>query len=471
MNRSNSNKGRGKQGSPASVVIASFCALCFVSMLPWGEITGNRLKNFNLFSDIIHSTSAEYVTEEIIDPALSKALADNEQILINTEPVERKRDSIIITSSEAEGHCSEFLSPRVDGFMALEDYSGGVAVSRLRNAAESGTLRCAMIGDSYIEGDIFAGSIRRRLQDLYGGEGVGYVPMTSAVAGFRRTVRIKSKGFSACDIRNELKDSLHTLPGEYFRAARGAEVSFKGEKGGYHTGAWSRSRIIFTAPQSGVISTSTDGQNWIEHTVEASEKPQCISVDGLTSRFDVRCDIDGLIVFGAWLDSPSGVSYDCMSLRGYSGISHRNMSISTSRSIAEWVDYDLIVIEYGMNALSSQQTDYTPYGNIMKRVLLRLKACYPDAAIIMLGVGDRGQKQGTSIASLPTTAALVDAQRSASRDVGVMFWDTREAMGGEDAIVEWRERGLVNADYIHLNNKGGEEMSAIFVESLMRVLQ
>ena len=52
-----------------------------------------------------------------------------------------------------------------------------------------------------------------------------------------------------------------------------------------------------------------------------------------------------------------------------------------------------------------------------------------------------------------------------------MFWDTREAMGGEDAIVEWRERGLVNADYIHLNNKGGEEMSAIFVESLMRVLQ
>ena len=135
MNRSNSNKGRGRQGSPASVVIASFCALCFVSMLPWGEITGNRLKNFNLFSDIIHSTSAEYVTEEIIDPALSRALADNEQILINAEPVERKRDSIIIASAEAERHCTAFLSPRVDGLMALEDYSGGVAVSRLQNPA------------------------------------------------------------------------------------------------------------------------------------------------------------------------------------------------------------------------------------------------------------------------------------------------------------------------------------------------
>ena len=72
---------------------------------------------------------------------------------------------------------------------------------------------------------------------------------------------------------------------------------------------------------------------------------------------------------------------------------------------------------------------------------------------------------------MATAPAMISAQRDAARKAHCLFWDTREAMGGEDAIVEWRERGLVNADYIHLNNKGGEEMSAIFVESLMRVLQ
>lgn len=92
-----------------------------------------------------------------------------------------------------------------------------------------------MIGDSYIEGDILSGSIRRRLQDRIGGRGVGYVPMTSAVAGFRRTVRLSSQGFTACDIRNDRLDSLHTLPGEYFRAARGATATFRGEKNGAHT--------------------------------------------------------------------------------------------------------------------------------------------------------------------------------------------------------------------------------------------
>ncbi len=88
----------------------------------------------------------------------------------------------------------------------------------------------------------------------------------------------------------------------------------------------------------------------------------------------------------------------------------------------------------------------------------------------MLGVGDRGQKQGGEVASLRTAAAIVDAQRRAAREAGVMFWDTREAMGGENAIVDWRKRGLVNADYIHLNHKGGEEMGRLFVESLKRAL-
>ena len=106
----------------------------------------------------------------------------------------------------------------------------------------------------------------------------------------------------------------------------------------------------------------------------------------------------------------------------------------------------------------------------MKNVVLRLKACYPSAVIIMLGVGDRGQKQGSEVASLPTVTAMVDAQRRAARAAGVMFWDTREARGGVNSIVDWRDRGLVNADYVHLNYKGGKEMSGIFCESLLHLI-
>jgi hypothetical protein len=32
-------------------------------------------------------------------------------------------------------------------------------------------------------------------------------------------------------------------------------------------------------------------------------------------------------------------------------------------------------------------------------------------------------------------------------------------MGGQDASVRWHERGLVNADYIHLNHQGGKALA------------
>ncbi len=461
------------------MVLAAVCTLGILSGFPWGELSGNKLKDFNLFADIMHSAPAEYVTEEIIDPALAEALTRSAEQVEENEHNQGREAPATALGAEATANDSVLqaapatpapLPSRVNGAMAIEDYSGGSALADLRSAVGSSRFRCAMIGDSYIEGDIFSGSVRKLLQDEYGGEGVGYVPMKSAVAGFRRTVRMSSEGFKACDIRNDRLDSLHTLPGEYFRAENGAHASFKGEKNGAHTAAWSSSKLVFLAPASGVISTSLDGTEWTEHPVEASPAVQCISVDAATSRFDVRCNVPGLIVFGAWLEGKDGVTFDSMSLRGYSGISHRSLSIATAREMAQWTDYDLIVVEYGMNALSSQQSDYSTYGNIMKKVLLRLKAAYPNARILMLGVGDRGQKQGGEVASLRTAAAIVDAQRRAAREAGVMFWDTREAMGGENAIVDWRKRGLVNADYIHLNHKGGEEMGRLFVESLKRAL-
>lgn len=468
----NKNEIRPSQGSPVTIVVGALCALGLLSMLPWGDMTGNRLKDFNLLADILHSAPAQYITEEIIDPALAEALAavDAEDSVDDNVAAAPTDTAAVLAVAVVPEHVYE-SSPRVDGEMVVEDYSGGEALARLRAAVASGRLRCAMIGDSYIEGDIFSSAIRRLLNERFGGAGVGYVPMTSAVAGFRRTVRLESDGFTACDIRHNRLDSLHTLPGEFFRASAGARASFKGEKNGRYTASWTRSRLLFMAPADGTISTSADGgASWTEHQVTASGEPQCIEVAGETSRFDVRCNVPGLVVFGAWLDSPAGAGVDCMSLRGYSGISHRSLSIPTARSMARWVDYDMIVVEYGMNALSSEQSDYTAYGNLMKRVLLRIQACYPDAAIVMLGVGDRGQKQGTEIASLPTVSAIVHAQRKAAREAGVMFWDMREAMGGEGSVVDWRSKGLVNADYIHLNHKGGEQMGKLFVESLTRVL-
>ena len=46
----------------------------------------------------------------------------------------------------------------------------------------------------------------------------------------------------------------------------------------------------------------------------------------------------------------------------------------------------------------------------------------------------------------------------------------RAAMGGSDAVVQWRNDKLVNADYIHLNHKGGAAMAKLLQHAIQSSL-
>lgn len=289
--------------------------------------------------------------------------------------------------------------------------------------------------------------------------------MHSDFPGFRRSVTQSDNGWTVKDIRHNSKDRVKTLSGEYCVGANGAVASFKGTKKA-HAGSWTVSRLLFLSPHNGMIKIKTGGEER-SFDIASSDGVQCLTVECETSELKILSNIDSLKVLGAWMDGSVGVSVDCMSLRGNSGASHRMLSETISREMAEYIDYDMIIVEYGMNAVSSEQTDYSSYAILMQRVVERLKLCYPNADILMLGVGDRGQKIGTEVASLPTLAAMTKTQRDCAQRTGVMFWNVREAMGGENSIVDWRNRGLVNADYIHLNHKGGAVLAEEFVKSLM----
>lgn len=62
-------------------------------------------------------------------------------------------------------------------------------------------VRIAVLGDSFIEGDIVTADVRERMQDLYGGCGVGFVPFSSPIALYRATVRHTFDGWKTYDVK------------------------------------------------------------------------------------------------------------------------------------------------------------------------------------------------------------------------------------------------------------------------------
>lgn len=468
-----------EKGYPFLIVIIAVVILLILSLVPWGDKTNNFLKDYNLIGDLFPPQEADSVLEstDMLDPALDEDLLALDDGAVAPRPT----DSVPVVAGEILALTDNLpLGPvesrdipdqvsKKNGIVLLEDYTpDGSGLRNLKNALarrETKPVRIAMMGDSYIEGDIITMELRDQMQKKYGGRGVGYVAAHSAVQGFRTTVRHSDSGWSHHPIKEAAGSHYFTIAGEYYTGSDGATITLHGIKKNEQLAAWNATRLLFIAPKSGKI-TLTVGDDVQTFDITGSPGVQNILLPVETSSVKIKSNIAGLTMLGVWLEDTNGVVVDNMSIRGDSGVSRRNTNVSLAGQMREFVDYDLIIVEFGINALSSKQTDYSKYCKIMTDVLRRLKQCYPESDFILMGIGDRGQKIHGEPHSFPTARYMVAAQRQAAKNAGVMFWDTREAMGGEDAIVRWRNDKLANGDFIHLNHAGGKRLGRTLFNSI-----
>lgn len=148
--------------------------LVLFSFIPEIKIGSFTSRKVDMLSDI-------RLVKSRLRPELQNQIAVADTISPDT--IAMKKDTIQIRKEPERIH---------DGVVLFEDYSGNESgLNHLCNAlsnSENSPVRIAFLGDSFIEADILTQDIREELQSHFGGRGVGYVPMTSMTAGFRRTV-------------------------------------------------------------------------------------------------------------------------------------------------------------------------------------------------------------------------------------------------------------------------------------------
>lgn len=421
------------------------------------------MKNFSLIRDILPDSllpSDSASTGETVDPELLKAEAVAKNLDAQGNPL--YTDTII----------GEPQPSQVNGQTVIEDYTdGSVGLYHLRRAiADPRRTRIAVVGDSYIEGDIMTQDLREMLQGAYGGTGTGYMSMYSAFPGFRRSVRQGGDGWTALPKGKKSDKRYISLSEQYFMPKGNALSTYAGVKQPAHLDTWDRSRFLFISPANTTVMTKTSG-NWTEHKITGSPDVQAIEIEGPTSEFDIKVTDPKLAGLGVWLESAGGIGVDCLSSRGKSGIALASVDRNLCRQMAKWADYDLIILEFGINALTAKQTNYDVYMSHLVEVINNVRQCYPNADIMLMGIGDRGEKKGGEVKSMSTAKFMVDAQRQAARRAHCLFWDTRAAMGGDGAIVAWASDGRANKDYIHLTHKGGKELATYLFNALQNLLK
>lgn len=340
-------------------------------------------------------------------------------------------------------------------------------------------IRIAYFGDSMIEGDLITQDLRGCMQDLFGGSGVGFVPITSIVAGFRTSVIHSFDGWTTYNLLNAAPsnhllgisgygfvpntlnqtDTVNTTNTSWVKYAT---VNRK------HIDKFYITKLLYGKSESeNFVSINgmryqLNGRKTVNELVINSEK----ACQYVNARFQCKTPLD---IFGFSLESDSGVFVDNFSFRGNSGMPITKVPQSVYSGTNECLGYDLIVLEYGLNAVSSKVTDYSWYERGMDEVIKHMQASFPNTSILLISIGDKSYRHEGVYETDPGVPFLVDAQKRMAHRNKLAFWSLYDAMGGNGSMIKWVEGDTVyaNKDYTHFNFRGAHRVGKLLFNKLM----
>ncbi len=335
-------------------------------------------------------------------------------------------------------------------------------------------VRIAVLGDSYIEGDILTSDLREALQRRFGGSGVGYLPMCSEVAGFRRSVQQQFGGWTAHNGNDHSGYSPQwaNLTGHYFMAGSGAWVSASGVRNFLsRLDTCAQSSFYCMGSGSASVTAEVNGVPQPQLSLSPAGSVATATVRGRIGRvrWTVNRSSGNLAYLGVSMDPDCGIVVDNYSLRSASGFQLYNVSPKMLSDFDAARHYDLVVVMYGLNVATSRGSNYTHYHNKMKEIIDRMKAAMPRTGFLVVGCSDRAERSGGSLKTMRGVLGLINTQQRLAYDCHVAFWNLYEAMGGEGSIVAMvnaRPR-MANLDYTHINWNGGHHLASIMADAIV----
>jgi lysophospholipase L1-like esterase len=333
-------------------------------------------------------------------------------------------------------------------------------------------VRIGWFGDSMIEGDLLTQTMRRRMQKMVGGYGVGFVAIQSITAGFRISVHHHWSGtwdeesFKNNSFKNPLFLSGHT----WYSADGTVEMTDATISDTDKIQVLQKNLICGPLAQRASITVNGRAVDFTP-----SKKFNVIPLEeGKGHHVSVSVSNSSLPVYGISFEPVTGVVVDNFSFRGISGIELAKLDSDLLASIDEQHYYDLIVIEYGANLMfRANDKDYSWYRRNMTKTLLKLRHAMPHTEFLLICTTDRAFRYDGGWASAIGIDSIVKTQATLAYENDMAFYNMFSSMGGRGTIVAWADStpSMANQDYVHPNHRGAEKLGNMLFEDFMKDLK
>ncbi len=326
-------------------------------------------------------------------------------------------------------------------------------------------IRIAYFGDSMIEGDLLTQTLRKLLQQQFGGDGVGFVPITSQVSKFRQTVYSTYSDNWTDDNFKEGKNSHVYLSGHVFHTTDGwVQLN---DQTIHDSAAVVEKSLLYGRTESPVTITVNEQALQLNGDKAVNRQPLA---DNGSHVIRVGVNNDALPVYGVSFESASGIFVDNFSFRGITGIEFGRVDSSFMAAIAQENPYDLIVFQYGVNLLfRPNDKNFSWYARAMLPIIRRIRNTFSSADFVLVSTADRAFRYGGEYKSAVGVDSLVKAQAIMAYETGSAFYNQFLSMGGTNSIVDWAKQkpSLANQDYVHPNHRGAEILGTYFYEAIL----
>ena len=377
------------------------------------------------------------------------------------------------------------------------------------------------IGDSHTSADFLTGELRRRLQARYGRGGTGYMTAGHPHIGVRSsTVKITaSAGWTYKSLQRP-----DARPGEFWLSGYDAIATLPGETMSFA----SEQPLTFDMieieaigqPGGGSIDIKLDG-NVATHYDLAAARIEPVVIRLLPERgptdklreISITTTGPGTVSLASVsiYNNRSGVTYNSVGYVGAQASLLNKMSEKLFADDLARINPQIVVLSFGTNEASNEHLDIAQYSKGYERVLGKIKAALPAAAIVLIGPPDFNELPAScpkdkvaeavcrrapaapgvaSNAAEPAATALAsaaecawhtpaklaqvrDAQRDIAKRQGLVYWNWASIMPNECGAHQWFTASppLMSRDHVHFTSEGYKKSAEQFLNTLIPVIE
>lgn len=344
---------------------------------------------------------------------------------------------------------------------------------------KKGMLHILHYGDSQIELDRISGYVRQALQDTFGGNGVGLLPIVPLIqtTAVGQTVSDSLPRYVASGtMRQKVAHNRYGVMAQMAELNGSVTLS-------YSTRDWKQvfegtkkfNRVRLFLGNNKANFKATLSANGIDSTqIVEDEKFGMTELSWSLQSYVSNCSLQlkGCAeLYCVSLESTSGVVVDNIPLRGSAGTFFTGISSSLLRETMTALNVPLIILEYGGNAVPAitSQEAVLNYKKDFGRQIKYLKNLYPKAFILVIGPADMSTKIDGELQTWPYVEEVIQAMKEIALENGAAFWNMFDVMGGRNSMIQWvsHKPAWAAPDYIHFSPQGAKRIAEVFTQSFM----